>query len=278
MNILVTGANGQLGQTLQEYTNLIPEARFHFLSSSELNITDQEQIHAVFKQHDFSYCINCAAYTKVDLAEDEEKLAYEVNAEAVRFIAEVCKSYQTTLIHISTDYVFDGEKKAPYTEMDQTNPLNVYGASKLKGEQYINEVLKQHFILRTSWLYSKKYGANFYQFIKSSLENDSAISIVDYQYGSPTKTDDLAKCILHIIQNKSTAYGTYHYTAKGVTNWYNFSKKIAAFLYPEKENLISPTDCFKTKAKRSNYSKLDTHKIEKELNLSIPNWEQTLFD
>src|SRR5690606_37549958 len=162
ISILVTGAQGQLGLTIQELYVGNSAFDFTFTSKSELDITNKREIEIFFEQYKFDYCINCAAYTNVEQAEKTPDLAYKVNAEAVKSLAEVCKEYETTLIHISTDYVFDGEKEIPYTIKDLPNPINEYGKSKLLGEQYVQEILQNYFIVRTSWLYSKKYGKNFY--------------------------------------------------------------------------------------------------------------------
>ncbi|NQY06243.1 MAG: dTDP-4-dehydrorhamnose reductase [Flavobacteriaceae bacterium] len=273
MKVLVTGANGQLGKTLQEL-NQDPDVLF--VSSLELDLTNFVQVASIFAEHNFDFCVNCAAYTNVELAEDETEKAFLVNAEAVKNLAEVCAKFNTKLIHISTDYVFDGKKKEPYSEEDKTNPLNQYGASKLSGEQYLQEILKEHFIIRTSWLYSKKYGKNFYKFIERIVKEENEISIIDNQYGSPTKTDDLARLIFKIIQENSSSYGLYHYSGAGVTNWYEFAVAIVEYLDTSKKELIYPTNFFKTKAVRSEYSKLDTNKIQQTFAIDIASWQDSL--
>src|SRR5699024_1131609 len=162
--ILITGANGQLGKCLKNMENHYPEIRFVFTSKEKLDIRDESGIKTLFQEQNFTHCINCAAYTNVEKAEKEPEKAFAINAEAVKNLAEICRDFDVVLLHISTDYVFDGEKNTPYSEIDQTNPINVYGASKLKGEEYIQEIWKKHFIFRTSWLYSQ-YGHNFYKTI-----------------------------------------------------------------------------------------------------------------
>ena len=162
--ILVTGANGQLGLTIKElFANNNLGLDFTFVTKEQLDITNKTALNNFFTKNHFDYCINCAAYTNVEQAEKTPEIAFKVNAEGVKYLAEVCKETNTTLIHISTDYVFDGEKETPYTVEDLPNPINEYGKSKLLGEHYIQESLSNHFIVRTSWLYSKKYGKNFYQ-------------------------------------------------------------------------------------------------------------------
>jgi dTDP-4-dehydrorhamnose reductase len=160
IKILVTGAKGQLGRCLQDVAIRFPNYDFHFKSSTDLDITSKAGIETLFESEKFDYCINCAAYTAVDKAETDQEKAFLVNAEAVKYLAEGCKEHKTILIHISTDFVFDGAKRTPYTEEDIPNPKNVYGASKLKGEHYVQEILEHYFIIRTSWVYSE-YGHNF---------------------------------------------------------------------------------------------------------------------
>ena len=158
--ILVTGANGQLGRCLQKISKEYSDDAFFFKDSKELDIIDIDRIDALYMANDFEYCINCAAYTNVEQAEKKPELAFLVNAEGVKNLADVCNKYDVTLIHISTDYVFDGEKESPYLPTDKTNPINQYGKSKLKGEEYIQEIMSKYHIVRTSWLYSQ-FGKNF---------------------------------------------------------------------------------------------------------------------
>src|SRR5690606_7583771 len=181
IDVLVTGANGQLGKSIQELNdqdaNTNINIKFTFTSSQELDITDQNLVNSFFLKGDYDYCINCAAYTAVDKAETEEEKAYLVNAEAVKYLAEACKQNDTVLIHVSTDFVFDGQKGSPYTEDDPTNPIGVYGASKLKGEQYVQSILEKYFIVRTSWVYSE-YGHNFVKTMLRLAEERNEISVV----------------------------------------------------------------------------------------------------
>src|SRR5690606_29497731 len=168
-NILVTGSSGQLGLTLQEFASTSGNTTFEFKTSSELDIIDHNGLNELFREHNFDYCINCAAYTNVEQAEKTPQIAFKVNSDGVQNLAIACKRNKVTLVHISTDYVFDGEKGSPYTLDDIPNPINEYGKSKLKGEQLIAQTLDAYFIVRTSWLYHKQYGKNFYRTI---LEKD----------------------------------------------------------------------------------------------------------
>ncbi len=206
MNILVTGAHGQLGKCIQDLAKEHSKLNFIFTDYEDLDITKPEGVNEFFKNQIFDYCINCAAYTAVDKAEVEKDKAFLVNAEAAKYLAESCKEHGATLIHVSTDFVFDGEKGEPYTEEDKPNPINIYGASKLKGEQYVQNILEKHFIIRTSWVYSE-YGHNFVKTMLRLAEERNEISVVNDQIGSPTYAGDLAKVIFTIILKEKTEYG-----------------------------------------------------------------------
>ena len=180
--VLVTGANGQLGKTINElFSKNEDNLKFTFATRAELDITKEANLKVFFRNNKFDYCINCAAYTNVEQAEKTPKTAYKVNAEGVKYLAEACKETDTVLIHISTDYVFDGEKTEPYTVKDKPNPINEYGKSKLLGEQHIQDILEKYFIIRTSWLYSKKYGNNFYKTILEKAKAEKELFITDEQ-------------------------------------------------------------------------------------------------
>lgn len=192
-NVLVTGASGQLGKTIHElFSENNIGLDFTFVIKQELDITRRENLISFFNQNMFDYCINCAAYTNVEQAEITPESAYKINAEGVKNLAEACKETNTILIHISTDYVFDGEKKEPYTADDVTNPINEYGKSKLQGEIYIKDILSNYFIVRTSWLYSKKYGNNFYRTIINKAKTEKQLSITTEQIGCPTDVVNLS--------------------------------------------------------------------------------------
>lgn len=224
--ILVTGANGQLGLTIQELYAGNSFFDFTFASKSELDITNKRDIAVFFEKHKFDYCINCAAYTNVEQAEKTPDLAYKVNAEAVKNIAEACKESSTILIHISTDYVFDGQKNEPYTVKDLPNPINEYGKSKLLGEQYIQEILSHYFIVRTSWLYSKNYGKNFYRTILEKAQTRTELFVTTEQIGCPTNTESLSRYIYRIIKTNNNSFGVYHFSDNKPMTWYDFANDI----------------------------------------------------
>ncbi|MCP4485251.1 MAG: dTDP-4-dehydrorhamnose reductase, partial [Flavobacteriaceae bacterium] len=196
MKILITGANGQLGKCIRDISNHYPEYNFIFLGRKELDIVNKEAIRVLFDKEEFDYCVNTAAYTNVEKAESEKEKAFLVNEDGVKNLAKQCKKNNTTLIQISTDYVFDGKKRAPYTEKDPTNPVNVYGASKLEGEKALQEIWRKYYIIRTSWLYSQ-YGQNFYNTILRFINEGKSITVTTEQTGTPTNANDLAEVILN---------------------------------------------------------------------------------
>lgn len=225
IKILVTGANGQLGQCLQKIREDFADLRFKFVGSGELDITNVEAVIDLFSKGQFDYCINGAAFTNVEEAEQHPKKAFLVNAEGVKNIAEACKRYQTTLIHISTDYVFDGEKLEPYTVNDIPNPINAYGKSKLKGEEYIQQGLQNFYIIRTSWLYSE-FGHNFYKTVLHKAKAGETLTITDIEIGCPTDANNLAKHIVELVENNAKNYGVQHFTDNKPMTWYDFANEI----------------------------------------------------
>tara|TARA_R110000868_G_scaffold384673_1_gene652215 strand:+ start:1762 stop:2625 length:864 start_codon:yes stop_codon:yes gene_type:complete len=275
--ILVTGAKGQLGKCIQDVAKKYLQHTFHFKSSEDLDITNNTQIENLFNKEKYDYCINCAAYTAVDKAEQDQKKAFLVNADAVKHLAEACKANKSTLIHVSTDFVFDGLKTSPYTEIDITKPISVYGSSKLKGEQYILEILKEYFIIRTSWVYSE-YGNNFVKTMLRLGKERNEISVVNDQFGSPTYAKDLAILILKIIDLKTEDYGIYHYSNEGAISWYDFAKKIFEVNKIDIKISPIPTNEYPTPAKRPAYSVMSKSKIKKVLDIEIPNWENNILD
>jgi len=275
MNILVTGATGQLGKCLQDIAIQYSNYDFHFKSSADLDITSIQRVAAIFAKEKFDFCINCAAYTAVDKAESNKENAYLINAEAVKNIAEQCTTYKTVLIHISTDFVFDGTKGVPYTEEDLPNPINVYGASKLQGEKYVQSILNNYFIIRTSWLYSE-YGHNFVKTMLRLGKERNQLSVVNDQFGSPTYAGDLAECIVQFISGKFTDYGIYHYSNEGNTSWHEFAKKIFEFALMDVEILPIASSSYMTPALRPKISVLSKEKIKKLVGFPIPAWEESL--
>ncbi|MFK5957377.1 MAG: dTDP-4-dehydrorhamnose reductase [Lutibacter sp.] len=275
--ILVTGANGQLGLTLKSLEKHFSEFECFFTSKNQLNIADVEALEAFIKKNKITTIINCAAYTNVDKAEDEPILANEINHIAVENLAKLTKKNQLKLIHISTDYVFDGISETPYVENAKTTPQNVYGSSKLKGENALLAINPNNsMIIRTSWLYSE-FGVNFVKTMLRLTKEKEQISVVSDQIGSPTYTADLAKTIMQIIPLlKSDGVQIYHYSNKGKCSWFQFATEIVKI---SKNNCkVKPVSSieFKSSAKRPNFSLLNTNKIQKAFNLEIPHWKNSL--
>jgi dTDP-4-dehydrorhamnose reductase len=284
MVVVVTGANGQLGQSIQSISENYPNIYFIFCDSSTLDITDLNTIKPVFKQFKPNYCINAAAYTSVDKAEKEPEKAYLINAGGARNIAEVCKEFDCVLLHISTDFVFDGTlspraQSRGYNEDDTPNPLGVYGQTKLEGELAIQATWEKHFIIRTSWVYSQ-FGSNFMKtMLRLASERDS-ISVVNDQIGTPTNAVDLAAVLLKMITEHfeltTNHYGVYHFSNEGHCSWYDFAKEIFKVNGVKVDLKPIPTTDFPTPAKRPKYSVLDKTKIKSAFNLEIKTWEESL--
>ena len=270
--VLVTGANGQLGKSIHRVAPDYPELKFVFTDVVELDITNNEEVNTFFESNAFDYCINCAAYTAVDKAEKEVEKAYLINATAVKNLAEACQTTGTVLIHISTDFVFDGTKRTPYTEEDTPNPLSVYGKSKLKGEEYVQEICERHFIVRTSWLYSE-YGNNFVKTMLRLAETRKQISVVNDQIGSPTYAGDLAEFILKVISSESTAYGLYHYSNLGAISWYDFAVEIFRQHQKNVHVVPIPTRAYPTLANRPAFSVMDLSRVKIIFGSTIPLWK-----
>ena len=273
--VLVTGANGQLGQCIQELSVLHSSMKFVFLGSKDLDITCKDSVFGVFKNNNIDFCVNCAAYTAVDKAESEFDLAEKVNVLGVKNLSEACKENSAKLIHISTDFVFDGESNIPYLENVLLNPISVYGKTKLAGEKIIQEIFSEYFILRTSWLYSE-YANNFVKTMLRLGKERNVLSVVSDQIGSPTYAKDLAEVIIKIIKNDFERYGVYHYSNKGVASWYDFAKAVFEIENSKIKINAIPTTSFPTPAERPKYSVLDTRKIENSLDLEIPYWRDSL--
>jgi dTDP-4-dehydrorhamnose reductase len=275
LKIVITGANGQLGKCLQDIAEYYPHYEFHFKTSKELDITSKLQVYSLYAQEKFDYCINCAAYTAVDKAETNKEKAFLVNAEAVKYLAGACNENNTILIHISTDFVFDGSKTTPYSEEDIPNPINVYGASKLKGEQYAQEILESYFIIRTSWVYSE-YGHNFVKTMLRLGAERKELSVVNDQIGSPTYARDLAEAIMEIISSEAIHFGLYHYSNEGAISWFDFAKAIFKLSnIPVRVSPIS-SSAYSTSAKRPEYSVMDKSKTENYLGSVILPWRDSL--
>ena len=275
MKILITGANGQLGKCIRDISNHYPEYNFIFLGRKELDIVNKEAIRVLFDKEEFDYCVNTAAYTNVEKAESEKEKAFLVNEDGVKNLAKQCKKNNTTLIQISTDYVFDGKKRAPYTEKDPTNPVNVYGASKLEGEKTLQEIWRKHYIIRTSWLYSQ-YGQNFYNMILRFVNEGKSITVTTEQTGTPTNALDLSKAILKIISFNSNNFGIYHVSNTGKSTWYDFAKAILKNTEQIGTSKLVKVNYFSTFAARPNFSVLNTEKFTNEFGFLLPPWEKSL--
>lgn len=275
--VLVTGANGQLGQCIKELSNNLSEIGFIFKGSSVLDITNLTSIKNTFDSETFDYCINCAAYTAVDKAEEEIELAVKVNKEGAKNIANFCSKYDVTLIHVSTDFVFDGKTNMPYNEEGITNPLSVYGQTKLDGENEIKSILKKYFIIRTSWLYSE-YGNNFLKTMLRLSKEKDLLTIINDQIGTPTYAKDLAKIIISIILSENNNYGLYHFSNQGVASWYDFTKAIFEYKNINIEVRPISTSSYKTLAIRPQFSVLNKEKIEQMFNITILYWKDSLKD
>ncbi len=273
--ILVTGANGQLGKCIQDAAADFPDLEFVFVSKETLDISNVDSLREYFTRNKFTHCINTAAYTNVEKAEREAEQAFALNAEAVKNLATVCKNHDCVLLHISTDYVFDGQKRSPYVETDATNPINVYGASKLKGEHYIQEICEKHFIFRTSWLYSQ-YGHNFLKTILNYAEAGKPLTVTTQQTGTPTNANDLAATLLQVIAQDSGDYGLYHYSNAGQTTWFGFAEEILKQSGKLQSTKLAKTSHYRTFAARPEYSVLDSSLISEKLQIFPVSWEKSL--
>lgn len=276
--ILVTGASGQLGLALRAQAVNHREIDFFFVTRSELDITNKEVVQAFLEIHTPDVLINTAAYTAVDKAESEQGAAFLVNETGVENLAMSCKALDIFLIHISTDYVFDGQGNQPYTEKDVVNPQTVYGKSKLAGEKAIIKIApKMYYIVRTSWLYSKQ-GRTFYNTMLRLANEGKEISVVNDQWGSPTLSNELAKILIYMaVHRHSSASGVYHYSGEGACTWYAFAKAILEKYHPT-HYLLRPVSSheYPTAAKRPTYSVLDTSLIKKSFGLEIKNWKSVV--
>jgi dTDP-4-dehydrorhamnose reductase len=279
-NILVTGANGQLGNEIRRIAAYHENNfRFFFTDVAELDITDLAAVDSFMKENNINYIINCAAYTAVDKAEDDVELCYKINRDAAANLGKAATNNKAKVIHISTDYVYDGTASKPYVESDTVNPQSVYGKSKLDGEAELMKACPESVVIRTAWLYSI-FGNNFVKtMIKLGKERD-ALNVVADQTGTPTNAADLAQAIVQILDfSEANEFkpGVYHYSDEGVTTWYDFTLAIHkdAGITACKVSPIT-TDQYPAKAARPRYSVLDKTKIKSTFNLSIPKWEESL--
>ncbi len=291
MVVLVTGANGQLGQSLQYIAGNYPDIDFKFCDSSTLDITNQKNVKHFFDEYEPNFCINTAAYTAVDKAESEPEKAFAINVTGAKNLAEVCKEFDTTLIHISTDFIFDGNydllstlaQSKGYSETDITNPKSVYGQTKLDGEKAIQAILKKHIIIRTSWVYSQ-FGNNFLKTMLRLGSERETLSVVNDQIGTPTNAVDLAKVILKIILFYCSVppsgviglFGIYNFSNLGQCSWFDFAKKIFEIHKINIDLKPIPTTSYPTPAERPKYSVLDKSKIIDTFGIVLKSWEESI--
>ncbi|SHI39482.1 dTDP-4-dehydrorhamnose reductase [Flavobacterium terrae] len=280
MVVLVTGASGQLGQSLQFIASQYPGMQFVFATSQDLDITNEERVTSFFESNKIDFCINTAAYTAVDKAESESEKAHLVNVVGPKNLAIACQKNNVTLLHISTDFVFDGTASIPYMETEITNPLGVYGQTKLEGEKEVISNCDKHFIIRTSWVYSQ-FGNNFMKTMLRLAKDRTELNVVADQIGTPTNAVDLADAILKIISLGSQystleKYGIYNFSNEGICSWYDFAVEIF------KQNNCNinvnpiPTEAYPTPAKRPKYSVLDKSKIKSTFGITIKSWQEAL--
>ncbi|MBX2841053.1 MAG: dTDP-4-dehydrorhamnose reductase [Flammeovirgaceae bacterium] len=280
--ILVTGSKGQLGNELQLISKK-HSYNYIFVDLDELDITDSTSVNSFFLENEIDFCVNCAAFTAVDKAEKQQEIAFEINADGVKNLASASKITGTVFIHISTDFVFSGDKNKPYVEEDQVNPLSVYGESKKAGEVNALKFNGKSIVIRTSWLYST-FGNNFVKtMIRLGKERDSLGVVVD-QIGVPTYARDLALAVISIIEKidteglKANEFGLYQFSNKGVASWYDFAQ--AVFDLSSIEIDLKPifTEEYPLPAKRPAYSVMNTRKIQAKFDLNIPYWRDSLYE
>jgi dTDP-4-dehydrorhamnose reductase len=273
--ILVTGANGQVGKELKRLSAEYPQLEFLFLSREDLAIHHFDLVRNFFRSFQPDACINCAAYTAVDKAESEKDLAYLVNAEAVGVLAAVCREQGARFLHISTDYVFRGDGTRPYTETDETDPQNVYGASKRDGEIQALANNPDAIVIRTSWVYSV-YGKNFVKTMKKLMQEKESISVVSDQWGSPTHARDLARCLMQLALSGQWVPGIYHYSNEGDINWFQFAEAIRERTGSKCVVNPIPSSAYPTPAKRPQYSVMNKEKITRTYGISLVPWKESL--
>lgn len=273
--ILVTGANGQLGQALHEISSNYKTLEFFFVTRNELDITNEELVIKYFEDHQFDAVVNCAAYTAVDQAESDIENARLVNATGTKFLAENTAKWNIPLIHISTDYVFDGTISTPRLESDPVQPIGVYGQTKLEGEELALSINPKTIVIRTAWVYSK-YGKNFVKTMLWLFKEKEEIGVINDQIGSPTNAVDLADAIAQILNHEEWTYGIFNYSNEGECSWFDFASKIKEFTNSSIKINAIPTTAYPTPAKRPAYSLLDKTKIKTTYHIEIPNWEESL--
>ncbi|HEY5590768.1 MAG TPA: dTDP-4-dehydrorhamnose reductase [Paludibacter sp.] len=273
--ILITGSHGQLGNEMQQAAKRFPAFQYIYTDVEELDICDKNALNAFVKDNNVNIIVNCAAYTAVDKAEDDVELCYKINRDAVRNIGEVAQDNNVKVVHVSTDYVFDGTNYLPYTEDMPVCPATVYGKSKLEGEQALLESCDQAVILRTAWLYSS-FGNNFVKtMIKLGTERD-LLNVIYDQIGTPTYAADLAGTILTLLSHETFVPGIYHFSDEGVCSWYDFTKSIHRIAGITCDVRPIETKDYPARTPRPNYSVLNKAKIKSTYSINIPHWEESL--
>lgn len=277
-NILVTGANGQLGNEMRRLAEKTTSNRYIFTDIAELDITNLQAVRHCMSENQVTIVVNCAAYTNVDKAEDDFETADLINRKAVENLAIACKETEAVLIHVSTDYVFQGDRNLPCREDEPTNPLGVYGRTKLAGEQAIEQIGGKYLIFRTAWLYSS-FGNNFVKTMRRLTSEREQLSVVFDQVGTPTYAGDLAMLIWHIIEEEKykQQQGVYHFSNEGVCSWYDFAKEIASLSGKECDIRPCHSDEFPSKVKRPAFSVLDKTKVKKDFGYMVPYWKDSLI-
>ncbi len=275
-NVLVTGSNGQLGNALKGVFAEREDINPIYVDIDELDITDRQAVESFISKNDIDYIVNCAAYTAVDKAEDENIKAAKINTEAVGNIAQTARKHKIKVIHISTDYVFAGNNFRPYNESDEPYPRSIYGRTKLEGEGMLNAYCPDAVIIRTAWLYSE-FGNNFVKTMLRLASEGNEITVVYDQIGTPTYAGDLAEAIAAVIEAPQWKPGIYHFTDEGVASWYDFTKAIMRLTGRDDVKVIPVgTRDYPTRAARPNYSVLSKNKIKTTFGLSIPYWQDSL--
>ncbi len=277
MKVLVTGSKGQLGLSIKNRIKSFPDLTCTFTDIEELDITHQQELQKFIAANKFECIINCAAYTAVDKAEDEAERAYTINAIAVKYLAKISAKYNIALIHISTDYVFDGNKFTPYLETDKPKPQGIYAKTKYEAEKQLLKLASHAIIFRTSWLYSE-YGNNFVKTIKKLAGQKQELKVVNDQIGSPTYAGDLANVILTLVSSHSIPEGVriYNYANEGVASWYDFAHAIIELENSKCRIIPIPTSEYPLASPRPFYSVLNKEKVKRENKIEIPYWRDSL--
>lgn len=277
MKILITGANGQLGTELHEILEREFPGQTLYTDVQELDLTNAKPVDSYVANNEITHIVNCAAYTAVDRAEEEKMLCAAVNTDAVKNLAMAADANGAKIIHISTDYVFDGTNHRPYRESDKVNPISQYGTTKRKGETLLLALAPQAIIIRTAWLYSA-HGNNFVKTMLRLADSQPEIKVVCDQIGTPTFARDLARAVVKVLQSHQWVPGIYHFTDEGAASWYDFAKAIFRIAGKDVKVTPIPTEDYPTPASRPSYSILDRTRIKATYGIEIPHWEEALAD